>query len=119
LDGLVLGVAVSADGRRAVSASDDGTLKVWDVGSGRELRTLQGHADWAIRVAVSADGRRVISASGDTLTVWDVEAGKLIATFTCDAEVCCCAFVADDQFIAGDRGGYLHSLRLEEPQRKN
>jgi WD40 repeat protein len=36
-------VAVTADGRRAVSASDDQTLKVWDLDSGAELRTLKGH----------------------------------------------------------------------------
>ena len=33
-----------ADGRRAVSASEDQTLKVWDLESGRELRTLEGHS---------------------------------------------------------------------------
>ena len=37
----VNGVAVSADGRLAVSASCDQTLKVWEVESGRELRTLR------------------------------------------------------------------------------
>ena len=42
---MVTGVAVSPDGRRAVSASDDKTLKVWDLESGRELRTLEGHSD--------------------------------------------------------------------------
>ena len=46
-------MAVSGDGRRAVSASDDKTLKVWDVESGRELRTLQGHSGRVSGVAVS------------------------------------------------------------------
>ena len=36
-------VALTADGRRAVSASWDQTLKVWDLDSGEELRTLRGH----------------------------------------------------------------------------
>ena len=36
-------MALSGDGRLAVSASYDNTLKVWEVGSGRELRTLAGH----------------------------------------------------------------------------
>ena len=41
---LVNGVAVSPDGRRAVSASSDNTLKVWDLETGEELRTLAGHS---------------------------------------------------------------------------
>ena len=47
-------MAVSADGRRAVSASYDKTLKVWELESGRELRTLEGHSGAVNGVAVSA-----------------------------------------------------------------
>ena len=43
---LVNAVAVTPDGQRAVSASDDKTLKVWDLDSGRELRTLAGHYEF-------------------------------------------------------------------------
>ena len=46
-------MAVSGDGRLAVSASGDKTLKVWEVESGRELRTLQGHSELVNGVAVS------------------------------------------------------------------
>ena len=55
--GSVNGVALSGDGRLAVSASSDQTLKVWEVASGRELRTLAGHTDAVTGVAVSGDGR--------------------------------------------------------------
>ena len=99
----VYGVALSPDGRRAVSASSDTTVKVWDVETGHELRTLQGHSHTVSSVAVSPDGRSVVSASYDTtLKVWNVRTGALIATFTCDSEVHCCAFIRDDQFMAGD-----------------
>ena len=40
----VKSVAVSADGRLALSASEDHTVKVWDLTSGQELGTLAGHA---------------------------------------------------------------------------
>ena len=43
--GGVRSVAVSANGRLALSASDDGTVKVWDLTSGQELRTLAGHGN--------------------------------------------------------------------------
>jgi WD40 repeat protein len=69
-----------AHGQRAVSASYDQTLKVWDLGSGRELRTLPGHARRVQAVAVTPDGRRAVSASDDhTLKVWDLETGEVLA----------------------------------------
>jgi WD40 repeat protein len=78
----VKGVALSGDGRRAVSASDDRTLKVWDVETGRELHTLRGHMSPVFGVALSVDGRRAVSASSDkTLKVWDVETGRELRTF--------------------------------------
>ena len=40
---------MTPDGQRAVSASDDHTLKVWDLASGRELHTLTGHSDLSLR----------------------------------------------------------------------
>src|SRR5437868_259722 len=70
-------LAWSVDSRLAVSASGDNTLKVWDVESGQELRTLTGNSFQAVGVALSADGRRAVSASADnTLKVWDVESGR-------------------------------------------
>jgi WD40 repeat protein len=79
--GIVNGVAVSADGRRAVSASSDRTLKVWDLETGRALCKLEGHSDHVNGVAVSADGRRAVSASDDnTLKVWDLELGRELRT---------------------------------------
>ena len=40
----VYGVAISPDGRRVVSASEDNTLKVWDVATGTCVATLKGHS---------------------------------------------------------------------------
>ncbi|MCC6589123.1 MAG: TIR domain-containing protein [Bryobacterales bacterium] len=77
----VNGVALSGDGRVAISASIDGTLKVWEVARGREVRTLAGHTGWVNGVALSGDGRVAVSASADrTLKVWDVESGREVRT---------------------------------------
>ena len=71
-------VAVTPDGKLAVSASWDQTLKVWKLGSGREQRTLSGHSWVVSAVAVTPDGQQVVSASWDkTLKVWELDSGRL------------------------------------------
>ena len=113
-------VALSGDGRLAVSASADNTLKIWEVESRRELRTLRGHTGWVRGVALSLDGRVTVSSSEDwTLKVWEVGSGSLLTTFTCDAPALCCTLDGDYKLIvAGDAGGHVHFLRLEEPKAK-
>src|SRR5262249_31937205 len=77
----VSALAVSADGRHAVSASYDQTFKVWNLDAGRELRTLKNLKPALRRVAVTAEGRRAVSASDDrTLEVWDLESGRKLHT---------------------------------------
>ena len=93
----VLAVALSADGRRAVSGSTDQTLRVWDVEGGCEVRMLKGHTDGVTAVALSADGRRAVSGSFDeTLKVWDVESGRELRTLKGHSgSVCSVALSAD------------------------
>jgi hypothetical protein len=92
---------VTPDGRRVVSASDDQTLKVWDLESGRALATLEGHADWVNACAVTSDGRRVVSASDDkTLKVWDLESGRALTTLEGHADwVRACAVTPDGRRV--------------------
>eukprot|EP00741_Cyanophora_paradoxa_P018442 tig00021070_g17805.t1 len=69
-------VAITRDGKRAVSGSGDSTLRVWDLESGVELRRLAGHEDGVSSVAILPDGKRAVSGGSDKrLRVWDLESG--------------------------------------------
>jgi tetratricopeptide (TPR) repeat protein len=70
----VRSVAFSPDGQTLASGSNDGTVKLWDVQSGREVRTLSGHTDWVQSVAFSPDGQTLASGSADkTVKLWWVK----------------------------------------------
>ena len=109
----VTSVALTPDGRRAVSASGDETLRVWDVESGESLRTLSGHTDRVTSVALTPDGRRAVSASLDqTLRVWDVETGRTVAVYPLESEGYSLAISAGGRIVAGTQIGQLHFLTL-------
>ncbi|MEG5066583.1 hypothetical protein QUB33_23490, partial [Microcoleus sp. B3-A4] len=78
----VTAVAIASDGKTAISASWDKTLKIWDTETGRELKTLS-HTNSVTAAAIAPDGKTAISASDDkTLKIWDTETGRELKTLT-------------------------------------
>src|SRR5262249_39403357 len=70
-------LAASPDGNWLASAADDGHIKIWDLATRKELRSLTGHEDSVNMVAFSPDGKQLASASDDaTVRIWDTESGK-------------------------------------------
>jgi WD40 repeat protein len=106
------GMAVTADGHFGVSEFHGNTLKVWDLRTGRPVRTLKGHNHTVTGVAVTGDGRFVVSASEDKrLKVWDLGTSQLLTTLETHAPLRCCAITPDGKTIlAGDSAGGLHIL---------
>jgi WD40 repeat protein len=78
----ILDTAITSDGQTIISVSFDGTLKVWDLATGKCKSTFEGHADAVRGVAVTPDDQTIVSASFDrTLKVWDLATGNCKSTF--------------------------------------
>jgi len=108
-------VAVAPDGRRAVSGGYR-TICVWDLETGDELCSFARHAEEVRGLAVMADGRLVVSlaARDKTLKVWNLDTGGFVCDLTAEAGMGPCAVAPDGlTVVAGDQGGHVHFLRLE------
>ncbi len=101
-DNYVNSTMLSYDGRRVVTAFDDGETKIWNVRTGKLLKTLKGHKGKVNYAVFSPDGQKVVTASVDqTMRTWDSNTGRLISTFSIKGDVKHLDF-SNNQFITED-----------------
>lgn len=75
----VMNVEFSPDGTKIVSASKDGTVRLWDVASGSLLHTFSEHGNEVYSAGFSPEGNRILTAGRDgTVRVWDVQSKYMV-----------------------------------------
>jgi Tol biopolymer transport system component len=79
-DDAVNSAAFSPDGTRIVTASGDGTARLWDAATAKEIAVLRGHDESVHSAAFSPGGTRIVTASSDnTARIWDAASAKEVA----------------------------------------
>lgn len=93
-------VCYSPDGKYIASGSDDKTVKIWEVETGRELRTLRGHSYDVNSVCYSPDGKYTASSSWDSIKLWEVATGECIKTLSGNNDNYSLCYSPDGKYIA-------------------
>ena len=88
----------------------DKFLKIWEVKTGKEIRTLTGHSD-KIKCVVASNEKTIISGSqNNLLNIWEINSDKEAKTLTGHSKCVSCVAVSDEKtFISGS---WDHSIKI-------
>jgi predicted NACHT family NTPase len=78
LESDVNSVAITPDGSKIVSGSDDNTIRIWDIQSQSELAVLNLESS-VTSVAITPDGSKIVSGSYKEIRVWDIQSQSQLA----------------------------------------
>ncbi|MFQ4142556.1 serine/threonine-protein kinase [Chlorogloeopsis sp. ULAP02] len=79
----VYSVAITPDGKTFASGSGDGNIKLWNLATGEQIRTLSGQPYGVYSVTISPDGKTLVGGGGgDGIKQWNLATGEQIRTFT-------------------------------------
>jgi WD40 repeat protein len=117
-DSGVWSIALSPDGKKVVSGSSDGAVRLWVIDTCKVITKWTGHTEGVTCVRWSRNGRRVLSGSNDgTARQWEVESGETIENIlasikTGHERVYAVVYSPDTTLIA--TGGWARDVDVDE-----
>ncbi|OIP68850.1 MAG: hypothetical protein AUK43_14965 [Oscillatoriales cyanobacterium CG2_30_40_61] len=117
LTGSILFVQINTDNSKMLVATNDQYLRVFNLQTGKEILKIKNQwSDAQKEVTITPDFKEVISIyKGNNLVIWDLETGKVKATFTADNPLACYTISPDGKtIVVAETFGKLHFLTLED-----
>jgi len=119
LTAAILFVQINTDNSRMLVATNDQYLRIFNLQTGNDIFKIKNQwSDSQKEVTITPDFKEVISIyKSNNLIVWDLETGKVKATFTADNPLACYTISPDGKtIVAAEIFGKLHFLTLEDEE---
>ncbi|EGF81171.1 hypothetical protein BATDEDRAFT_19218 [Batrachochytrium dendrobatidis JAM81] len=115
--GSVLAVALTPDGKIAITGGWDRLVRIWDTASGRCRQIVSGHTSWVTSwihsVAISANGSTLISGSQDaSVRIWDMKQGVQVRKLTGHLSPISYVAISSDGQMAISGGGVYENIKV-------
>jgi WD40 repeat protein len=110
-------IAVTADSGLLFSASDDQTVRMWNMITGRLIRTFKTSIGKILSLRITPEGRRLVSQTARAIELWEpfVSGDAPLARFVFDGRIESWILADDQTVVVADSLGRLHFLVFEGP----
>lgn len=101
-EAFVLETAITPDSKTLITLNENQTVSLWELSSGRLIKTIQGLKGRLMRVAVSGDGRFLATGafSGEKVRIWNLPDGKFISEMALFDDLASLALSRDGKILA-------------------
>ena len=113
---IVNSIKVDEKSNKLISASEDLKIKVWDLNTGKCLRTLtghHGHQDWVTSLFIIPNNKFISGSWDTTVKLWDLATYKCLKTYKNESEVWSLCLISDNQIACGCVDGTINIWNLD------
>ena len=114
--GTINSVVITPNGKHIVFGCENGTIKLYDMKSGKYIQTLCGHNHSIYSIAITPNGKYIVSGSRDeTIKIWDMKSYECLQTLKGHTEwVTSISISIDGKYIIS--GGYQGTIKIWDIQ---
>lgn len=94
-------VALSLDGQQIVTGSRERPIELWELNTGKQIRSLAAYSNYVNFVAITSDGQTLVSSLDGAIELWNLETGERLRTLA-DSSATSLAISPDGYVIASN-----------------